>query len=159
MVAIVAVAALAALWRPPRHGALLLAGAIVPLAAQAVSALIQISEPASPSLFGLTGAQASALGLKISAGLEPVYWVFFVFVISLVVSCAWLFTEPGHPAMPAFPGYGWPPAVPEAAAAETGVGDDAGDAHSDASEEADSDATGEAHSAGAAEGGEQSAYA
>jgi hypothetical protein len=160
MVAIVAVAALAALWRPPRQGALLLAGAIVPLAAQAVSALIQISQPASPSLFGLSAAQASAVGLKISAGLEPVYWVFFVFVISLVVSCAWLFTEPGHPAMPAFPGYGWPPAAPEAtAAAEAEAGDAAADAHSDASEEADSDASGEADSAGAAEAGGQSAYA
>jgi hypothetical protein len=42
--------------------------------------------------------------------------VFFVFVISLLVSCAWLFTEPGRPAMPAFTGYGWPPAGPDASA-------------------------------------------
>ena len=45
MVAVVVVAVLAALWRPARQGALLLAGAIIPLAAQAVSALIQISQP------------------------------------------------------------------------------------------------------------------
>jgi hypothetical protein len=97
MVAVVVVAALAALWRPPRQGALLLAGAIVPLAAQAASALIQVSQPVSPSMFGISSAEASAAGLKISAGVTPIFWVFFVFVISLVVSCAWLFTEPGHP--------------------------------------------------------------
>ena len=37
MLAVVAVAVLAALWRPARQGAVLLAGAIVPLAAQAIS--------------------------------------------------------------------------------------------------------------------------
>jgi hypothetical protein len=97
MVAVVVVAVLAALWRPARQGALLLAGAIVPLAAQAASALIQVSQPVAPSMFGISSANASAAGLKISAGVTPVFWVFFVFVISLLVSCAWLFTEPGHP--------------------------------------------------------------
>ncbi len=62
MVAIVVIAALAALWRTPRRGALLLAGAIVPLAAQAVSALIQVSQPVSPSLFGISSAQATGRG-------------------------------------------------------------------------------------------------
>ena len=61
MVAVVVVAVLAALWRPARQGALLLAGAIIPLAAQAVSALIQISQPAY-SFFGLTQAQAAQDG-------------------------------------------------------------------------------------------------
>src|SRR5215472_3483448 len=56
MVAIVAVAVLAALWRPPRHGAILLAGAIVPLAAQAISALVQVSEQATPAMFGISAA-------------------------------------------------------------------------------------------------------
>jgi hypothetical protein len=68
MVAIVAMAALAALWRPPRQGALLLAGAIVPVAAAAISALIQVSQPASSTMFGISASQASALGLKISPG-------------------------------------------------------------------------------------------
>ena len=54
MVAIIAVAALAALWRPARHGALLLAGAIVPLAADVVSAIIQVGQPATPAMFGIS---------------------------------------------------------------------------------------------------------
>jgi hypothetical protein len=124
MLAVVAVAVLAALWRPARQGALLLAGAIIPLAAQAVSALIQVSQ--SPySLFGLTQARAAAEGVTISAGLTPVFWVYCVFVISLLISCAWLLTAPGHPATPASPwatppgagaGAGWPPAAPTDAA-------------------------------------------
>ncbi len=105
MVAVVAVAVLAALWRPARQGALLLAGAIIPLAAQAVSALIQISQPAY-SFFGLTQAQAAQDGVTISSGVTPIFWVYCVFVISLLISCAWLLTAPGRPAVPASP---WPP--------------------------------------------------
>jgi hypothetical protein len=163
MVAIVVMAALAALWRPPRQGALLLAGATVPLVGQAVSALIQVSQPVSPTMFGISQAQAQAVGLKISAGVTPIYWVFFVFVISLLVSCAWLFTEPGHPAMPAFSGYGWASAGPDASA-------ETDDAPSEAvtdneSQDAESEASGPkatqegGDSAVAPDGGGQSAYA
>lgn len=106
MVAVVVVAVLAALWRPARQGALLLAGAIIPLAAQAVSALIQVSQPAY-SFFGLTQAQAAQEGVTISSGVTPVFWVYCVFVISLLVSCAWLLTAPGQPPVPASP---WTPA-------------------------------------------------
>ena len=105
MVAVVVVAVLAALWRPARQGALLLAGAIIPLAAQAVSALIQISQPPY-SFFGLTQAQAAQDGVTISSGVTPIFWVYCVFVISLLISCAWLLTAPGHPAVPASP---WTP--------------------------------------------------
>jgi len=105
MVAVVAVAVLAALWRPARQGALLLAGAIIPLAAQAVSALIQISQPPY-SFFGLTQAQAAQDGVTISSGVTPIFWVYCVFVISLLISCAWLLTAPGHPAVSASP---WTP--------------------------------------------------
>jgi hypothetical protein len=105
MVAVVAVAVLAALWRPARQGALLLAGAIIPLAAQAVSALIQISQPPY-SFFGLTQAQAAQDGVTISSGVTPIFWVYCVFVVSLLISCAWLLTAPGHPAGPASP---WTP--------------------------------------------------
>lgn len=161
MVAVVVVAAFAALWRPPRHGALLLAGAIVPLAAEAVSALIQAGQPATPAMFGISSSEASAAGLTISSGLTGIFWVFFVFVISLIVSCAWLFTEPDRPAMAGFPASPWLPAG-DAGPRDTGAlarddadsetaeeaGDDAGDADSEA---ADSD-TG-------TEGDGQSAYA
>jgi len=100
------VAVLAALWRPARQGALLLAGAIIPLAAQAVSALIQVSRPAY-SFFGLTQAQAAQEGVTISSGVTPVFWVYCVFVVSLLVSCAWLLTAPGQPPVAASP---WAPA-------------------------------------------------
>lgn len=100
MLAVVAVAVLAALWRPAWQGAALLAGAIVPLAAQAISALIQVSQPATPSMFGISQAQASAAGLTISSGVTPIFWVYCVFVISLVISCAWMLTAPQYPAMP-----------------------------------------------------------
>jgi len=103
MVAVVGVAVLAALWRPSRQGALLLAGAIVPLAAQAVSALIQVSEPATAAMFEISQAQATAVGLTITSGVTPIFWVYCVFVISLAISCAWLMTAPGHPGLPAMP--------------------------------------------------------
>ena len=62
MVALVAVVAVAALWRPVRLGAVLLAGAAVPLVAQAISALIQVSEPVSAASFGISRAQAAQPG-------------------------------------------------------------------------------------------------
>ena len=67
MVALVLVAVAAALWRPARLGAVLLAGAVIPMAAQAISALVQAGEPVSPSQFGISSAQASASGLTISS--------------------------------------------------------------------------------------------
>ena len=156
MVAIIAVAALAALWRPARQGALLLAGAIVPLAAEVVSALIQVGQPATPAMFGISSAQAAALGLTISSGLTGIFWVYFVFVISLLVSCAWLFTEPGHPVMRGNPGIAVAARRRDEGtrgAAGTAVSEDA---DSDASEDTDRDG---ADSDAGTEGGEQSAYA
>lgn len=100
IIAVIAVAVLAALWRPARHGAMLLAGVVLALAAQAISALIQASQPASPGLFGLSQSQASAAGLTVSSGLTPIFWVYCVFVISLLISCAWLLTAPHYPPMP-----------------------------------------------------------
>jgi hypothetical protein len=94
MVAVAVVVIAAALWRPMRHGAVLLAGAIIPMAAQAISALIQVGEPVSPSQLGISPAQASQLGLTISSGLTPVFWVYCVFVVALMVSCAWMFFTP-----------------------------------------------------------------
>lgn len=162
MVAIVVVAAVAALWRPSRHGAWLLAGAIVPLAAQIVSAIIQVGQAASPEMFGISSAQASSLGLTISSGLTGIFWVYFVFVISLLVSCAWLFTEPGHPVMPGFPASPWQPVggepgtptAPDATVSEDTDSDASEDADSD---DPDSDAGNDDSDAGTGDG-EQSAY-
>jgi len=94
MVAVAAVVIAAALWRPTRHGAVLLAGAIIPMAAQAIAALIQVGEPVSPAQLGISPAEASQLGLTISSGLTPVFWLYCVFVAALAVSCAWMFFTP-----------------------------------------------------------------
>jgi hypothetical protein len=136
MVAVIAVAALAALWRPARQGALLLAGAIVPLAAQAISALIQIKQPAF-DLFGITQAQAKAEGVTIAAGMAPIFWVYVVFVIALLVSCAWLLTTPGQPAIPATPMSPWMPHTGAEAGPQPG---DPGSAEEDLSDAAHSHA-------------------
>jgi hypothetical protein len=166
MAAIVAVAALAALWRPARHGSLLIAGAIVPLVAEIISAIIQVSQPASPTLFGITSQQASSVGLTISSGLTGIFWVYFVFVISLLVSSLWLFTEPGHQVMPGIPVSPWQPAgagpgtraASDAVASEHADSDASEDPDSDASEDTDSSSGVADSDAGTGEGG-QSAYA
>jgi hypothetical protein len=163
MVAVIAVTALAALWRPARQGALLLAGAIVPLAVQAISALIQVGQPAY-ALFGLTQAQAKADGVTISAGVTPIFWVYVVFVIALVVSCAWLLTTPGQPAIPAMPASPWMP--PAGVGAEGGYqpGGPAAEDLSDTvpDQAADGDAAGDREAAGhdgGAGDGEHTTYA
>jgi hypothetical protein len=145
MAAIVVLAAIAALWRPARSGGMLLAGAIVPFVAQAISALIQVGQPATPAMFGISSSAASAAGLTIASGVTPVFWVYCAFVISLVISCAWLFTAPQHPAMPVMPGVPWTP-TPDGAIEEAD-----GEAPDSDGEVADSD--------GGAGDGEQSAYA
>jgi hypothetical protein len=164
MLAVVAVAALAALWRPARQGALLLAGAIVPLAAEVPAAMIQAGQQATPAMFGISSSQAAAAGLTISAGLTGIFWVFFVFVISLIVSCAWLFTEPEHPVMSRFPASPWLPAAGVQGSADVDGAVVSEDTDSDASEGEDTeDAVGtdsEASDTGTGtEGGGQSAYA
>ncbi len=141
MVAVVAVAAVAALWRPAKHGAWLLAGAIVPLAAEIISAVAQVSTAASPSLFDISPSEATSLGLKVSSGLTGSFWVFFVFVISLLVSCAWLFTEPGHQVMPAIPVSPWQPAGGDQGTHSAADASADEDADSDASDDVDGDDT------------------
>ena len=64
MIAFVAVVAVAALWRPTLMGAALLAGAIIPMAAQAISALVQLGEHVDPSQFGISSAEAAGPGSR-----------------------------------------------------------------------------------------------
>jgi hypothetical protein len=94
MIALAAVVIVAALWRPVRYGAALLAGATIPMVAQAISALVQVGEATSPTQFGISSAQASQLGLTISAGLTPAFWIYCVFLVVLVVSCTWMLFAP-----------------------------------------------------------------
>ena len=88
MVALVVVAVLAALWRPARLGAALLAGAVIPMAATAVQALVQIGQPLSSAAFGIPPAQAAQAGITISAGVTPAFWTYCVFVLALAMICA-----------------------------------------------------------------------
>jgi hypothetical protein len=94
MIAIVAVIVVAALWRPIRMGAALVVGAVIPMAAQAISALVQIRQAISPLQFGISPAQARQLGLTINAGLTPIFWVFCAFVATLILLCAWMIIAP-----------------------------------------------------------------
>ena len=85
IVALVAVAVVAALWRPVLHGSLLLVGAIVPMVAQAASAVIQVGEHTSPSMFGITPAEAARVGLTITSGLTLAFWIYCLFLLALAV--------------------------------------------------------------------------
>ena len=134
MVLLVAVLAVAALWRPVRLGAALALGAIIPMVAQAISAIVQIAEPTSPLQFGITQAQASAVGLTITNGLTAMFWVYCAFLGTLVLLCAWMLLTheqapgqvPAYPGQPAYwPGSGYP--VP--AYAPSGPGRPAGPAN------------------------------
>jgi len=100
MIAVAATVIVAAFWRPVRHGGVLLAGAAIPMAAQAISALLQASGPASPAQFGISNAQASALGLTIDSGLTPAFWIYCAFGVVLLVSCAWMLFTPQSAAAP-----------------------------------------------------------
>lgn len=91
MITLVVVVAIAALWRPARLGAVLLAGAAIPMAAQAISALVQVSEPVSAADFGISPAQAARLGLTISAGVTPAFWTYCAFVVALFMVGGWMF--------------------------------------------------------------------
>jgi len=112
MIALFVVVLAAALWRPARLGWALAAGAIVPMVAQAISAFVQVSEGTSPAEFGISPAQATQAGLKISSGLTAVFWVYLVFVIVLIVSCTWLAAR-RDTALPAATGtaHGYQPAT------------------------------------------------
>ena len=133
MLALAAVVIAAAFWRPVRQGAVLLAGAVIPMAAQAISAVVQVGGGASPTQFGISPAQASGIGLTISSGLTPAFWIYCGFLVALAVSCAWMIFTP-HPApgpcpSAAYDDYAWPAAS----------ADDLADEEPD-NEEADDDA-------------------
>jgi hypothetical protein len=110
MIAFAAAVIAAVFWRPVRHGAVLLAGAAVPMAAQAISALVQVSQVPGPAQFGIPPATARQLGITISAGVTPAFWIYCGFLIALVVSCAWMLLIP-QPV----------PVTPPAAAPEAGT--------------------------------------
>ena len=105
MIAVVAAVVIAALWRPARLGAALVAGAIVPMVAQAISALVQIRQPVSPLQFGISPGQAARAGLAIVSGLTPVFWIYCALILALALLSARMLTTPeaasATPASPA----------------------------------------------------------
>jgi hypothetical protein len=112
MLALAAVVVVAALWRPVRYGGVLLAGGVIAMAAQAISALVQAGGGASPAQFGISSAEASRIGLTISSGLTPAFWIYCGFLVAVTVSCAWMLFTP-HPASgpsAAHDAYAWPAA-------------------------------------------------
>ena len=105
MIAIVGAAVAAGLWRSTRMGAALLAGATIPLIAQAVSAVIQIDQPTSPLIFNITPAQAAQAGLTISSGLTLAFWIYCAFIVALALSFLWMVSAPDLTAAPGGPGF------------------------------------------------------
>jgi hypothetical protein len=99
MIALVAVVVVAALWRPTLVGAALLAGAIVTMAAQAISALVQLGEHVAPSQFGISSAEAARAGLTISSGVTPAFWIFCAFVVALIAMCVRMLIPVRQPAL------------------------------------------------------------
>jgi hypothetical protein len=117
MIALVAVLVVAGLLRPVRQGGILLAGAIIPMAAQAISAVIQLTEPAAPAQFGISPAQAALAGLTISSGPTAAFWIYCAFVAAAVVIAARMLTA-GRTATAAPAAAAWGPAGPAPAATE-----------------------------------------
>lgn len=103
MVALVAVVIAASLWRPARQGGALLAGAVIPMAAQAVSALVLLGEATSPLQFNISQAQAAQVGLTISSGVTPVFWIYCIFLVALVLTCVRMLVAPSLAPLPAAP--------------------------------------------------------
>ncbi len=64
MLAVAVTVVVAAFWRPVRHGGVLLAGVAIPMAAQAISALVQAGQPASPAQFGISNARPRGSGSR-----------------------------------------------------------------------------------------------
>jgi hypothetical protein len=108
MAAIVVVAIFAALWRPTRLGGALAAGAIVPMVAQIISAIVLLREPTSPLQFGISQTQAGQLGLTISNGLTPMFWVFCAFVATMILLCVWMLISRESTPQQTFPYGGGP---------------------------------------------------
>ncbi len=99
MISLVAVVVVAALWRPTVAGAALLAGAIIAMAAQAISAVVQLGEHVAPSQFGISSAEAARAGLTITSGVTPAFWIFCAFVVALIAMCVGMLIPQGQPAL------------------------------------------------------------
>jgi hypothetical protein len=73
------------------------------MAAQAISAVIQIAQPASPLQFGIPPTQAAQIGLTISSSLTLAFWIYCGFIGALILTCALMFSTPAPPPPPPAP--------------------------------------------------------
>jgi hypothetical protein len=103
MIAFVLVVVVAALWRPTLLGGALLAGAVLTMVAQAISALVQLTQSVPPSQFGISSAEAARAGLTISSGVTPDFWIFCAFVLALVAMCVRLLIPMRQPTLVSTP--------------------------------------------------------
>ena len=124
MVALVAVLVVAAMLRPVRHGAVLLAGAAIPMVAQAISAIIQLVEPTTPAQLGISPAQAAAAGITISSGATVPFWFYCIFTFALVLIAARMLL-PSRPAGLAPTAPAWAQSGPAPVAGGTPMSDGA----------------------------------
>ena len=81
------------------------------MAAQAISALVQLAQAASPAQFGISPAQGAQLGLTISSGLTPVFWIYCAFIVALASTCARML-RPARPVVLDATPPRWPQADP-----------------------------------------------
>jgi len=127
MVALVAVVVVAALWRPARLGAALVAGVVIVMAAQVVSAVIQLGQTTPPGEFNIPAAQARAAGLTISNGVTPVFWLYVAFLVVLAGVGGWMFVSAPRIAPDGILGPTLGPDGPPPAADPVRPGDEASD--------------------------------
>jgi hypothetical protein len=92
MIVIVAMAAAAALWRPARFGAVLLTGAVLFLADEAIQGIGEVIEAPSRASFGIP----AAARMTVSVAGTPWMWAFCGFTAALIVVYEWLFIR-GRP--------------------------------------------------------------
>jgi hypothetical protein len=90
MAAVILVPVIAGLWRNIRVGAALLAGLMVPVVAQGISAVIETHDQTAQYASSLK----SSGDTFISYGLTPSFWLYCLFGVALVVSCAWMLFSP-----------------------------------------------------------------
>jgi hypothetical protein len=110
MIGLVAVVVAAAFWRPARTGWALVAGALIPVAAQVVSALVQISQVTTAGQLGLSPAEAAQLGISTSehaqSSLTLSFWLYCLFALILFSACVWVALG-REQVMAATPSYGY----------------------------------------------------
>jgi hypothetical protein len=113
---------------------------------------VQAGQPASPAQFGISSAQATQLGLTISSGVTPAFWIYCAFLVVLLVSCAWmLFTPPqafaAGPVSPAGAGSYGPAIAPQPGGLSAEPEDSDSTGNPDAAGEAEPARTGSSHTA------------